>query len=366
MRLALVGLGQAAHEIQLPAFRRMPELELVAAAEPDDGLREARARQWGLPRVYKDLRRLLERERPELVSICTPPDTHADLTVEALAAGAHVLCEKPFVLSLAEADRVLAASASAGRVVAINNQYPWMPIFAAARERIHQPGFGALLFLQAWQLMYQPSRGEGGWRGRLRERTLYEFGNHVIDLICEFFETYPTRVTAHTPHPLPEEPADLIHLLTMDFSAGRSAHLLLNRLSRGQKRYLDMRLDGEASTLRLSLGGLARFRVGIATPSRRPYASLEWAGGGRCWEETGDRRWLLARNSITPFVDAMVLRVRDLLQALESGRPPSRTAEQARRILEIVFSAYLSAERGAPVSLSPPDSALASFCVRKL
>ncbi|MBI1748468.1 MAG: Gfo/Idh/MocA family oxidoreductase [Acidobacteria bacterium] len=363
MRVALVGLGNAANEIHLPAFRRLPQIELVAAAEPDDATREARRRQWRLNRVYRDLSSLLEKERPDLVSICTPPHSHAELALQALAAGAHVLCEKPFVTSLAEADRVIMAARKAGRVVAINNQYPWMPIFSEARRMIGQAGFGRLLFLQAWQLMDQPPAGEKGWRGQLPQRTLYEFGNHVIDLAGDFFAADPQRLIAHVSPMKRSYAADVLHMVTLEYPGGRLAHILLNRLSRGRKRYLEMRLEGEEATMRLSLGGIARLSVGVTPPTRRIYASLDWAAGGRCWIENGERRRVLARNSATPFIDATVLRVQDLLADLERGTAPVRAAESARKTLEIVFASYLSAARGLPVSLSPPDPELQSFSV---
>ena len=88
-----------------------------------------------------------------MVIVATPPESHAQLCVQALEAGAHVVCEKPFVSTLDEADLVLATAARVGRQVAVNHEFREMPIFRAVVDRIGTPGVGRLVFCQMWQLM---------------------------------------------------------------------------------------------------------------------------------------------------------------------------------------------------------------------
>ena len=109
MRTALVGLGLVVEQIHLPACAAIPELELVAGCDPSP-VRRSWAEKRGVPTTYPDAVMLLEREKPELVLIATPPDTHRDMCLLALKYGAHVLCEKPFVAQLQEADEVVAAA----------------------------------------------------------------------------------------------------------------------------------------------------------------------------------------------------------------------------------------------------------------
>ena len=68
------------------------------------------ARESGIPRHYTDFGQMLDLERPDIVSITTPPEFHFPMTMAALSRGIHVLCEKPFALDLAEARQMTAAA----------------------------------------------------------------------------------------------------------------------------------------------------------------------------------------------------------------------------------------------------------------
>jgi rRNA maturation RNase YbeY len=88
------------------------------------------------------LEELVVAQRPEVVIVATPPDSHAELCLAALEHGCHVVCEKPFVETLAEADRVLAAADAAGLRVAVNHEFREKPIFKALKEGIDSGDLG--------------------------------------------------------------------------------------------------------------------------------------------------------------------------------------------------------------------------------
>ena len=95
-----------------------------------------------------------------------------------------MICEKPFVADLDEADRVLAAAAAAGRQVAVNHEFREKPIFRALREQIGAPDVGRLVFCQIWQLMdLAPWDEPVAWRAAMPNRTLFEGGVHLVDLL---------------------------------------------------------------------------------------------------------------------------------------------------------------------------------------
>ena len=96
MRCAIIGLGWAADSFHLPALRGTPGVEIVAGCDTDAGRRDRFAAKTGAP-AYETAAELLERSRPDAVVVATPPESHRALCLEALAAGAHVICEKPFV-----------------------------------------------------------------------------------------------------------------------------------------------------------------------------------------------------------------------------------------------------------------------------
>src|SRR5262249_1355992 len=128
MRVAVIGLGNAGTTLHLPALAGLQGVEAVGAMDLDPARREQGKAKFGIP-VFSDFDELLSQARPDVVMVGTPPGSHADYCLRSLAAGAHVICEKPFVASLAEADRVIAAARSAKRRVALNHEFREMPIF---------------------------------------------------------------------------------------------------------------------------------------------------------------------------------------------------------------------------------------------
>ena len=113
MRAAVVGLGWAAGEFHLPALQAVDGVELVGGADPSEERRAWWAKSTDSP-AFASIEELMDSAQPELVVVGTPPDSHADLSTKALEGGAHVICEKPFVSTVEEADRVLAAATAAG------------------------------------------------------------------------------------------------------------------------------------------------------------------------------------------------------------------------------------------------------------
>jgi len=110
---AILGFGNVAEHGHVSAWRAREDVELVAVAEPDAGRRARAAALFPDAACYDDAATLLRRESVDFVDIAAPPALHAPLIVAAAAAGVHVLCEKPLVVSLAELDRVRDAIARA-------------------------------------------------------------------------------------------------------------------------------------------------------------------------------------------------------------------------------------------------------------
>ncbi|MFE7571646.1 Gfo/Idh/MocA family protein [Streptomyces sp. NPDC057539] len=114
IRAAVIGTGGIARGAHLPALRALrDEIEIVAAFDIDEEAVRAFCADGGVPRPYTDLDRMLDEQRPDLVTICTPPVFHREQTVAALLAGAWVWCEKPPCASLAEFDAIEAAERQA-------------------------------------------------------------------------------------------------------------------------------------------------------------------------------------------------------------------------------------------------------------
>src|SRR6516165_98080 len=147
-RLAVIGLGAATRHIHLPAYSRLStRLTLVGGCDTDLAARSMLQKRSSVP-VFDRPLEMIAATKPEIVAVCTPPHFHEEHSLIALEAGCHVFCEKPFTDNLAEADKVIRAAEDARRFVVINNQFPSMRIYQAAKRMIGTADFGRLLFIQ--------------------------------------------------------------------------------------------------------------------------------------------------------------------------------------------------------------------------
>ncbi len=116
LRAAVIGCGAIAYE-HLPYLTSSPDALLVGLCDRSRALAEAARNRFGAGTVYTDAEAMLAAERPDVVHVLTPPQTHDALVRQALAAGAHVVCEKPMTGTAAETAALIEAAAAAGRVL---------------------------------------------------------------------------------------------------------------------------------------------------------------------------------------------------------------------------------------------------------
>lgn len=351
MRFGFVGLGRAARLYHLPAVRTLPGAQAVGGFDPNQQQQASWRSDTGLP-TFESVDDLLTVGEPDVVVVATPPEFHADVCVQALEAGAHVICEKPFVTSSAEGDRVLAAALAAGRRVAVNHQYREKPIFTAVRDAIRAETYGRLAFCQLWQLMnLAPWDEQTAWRAGMSHRTLLEGGVHLVDLMIGFFGELPRAVQAtHSAGFHEDANADAVQLVTLEFSGGRLGQITIDRLCRGGTRYMEARADCERASLRASLGGRALVQVGMKR-AERPGFRVDLGLGGLAWAEQGLRRKVLARSPKEQDAVATVKLFGKIVPAFQADVEPPSSGREARDTIAVIEAAYESAERGERVEL---------------
>jgi predicted dehydrogenase len=358
VRFALIGLGWVARTLHLRALERVPGADLVGAYGRSADARESWARETGIP-AFETFDELVERAQPDVVVVATPPGTHADLCAQVLEAGAHVICEKPFVSTLEEADRVLAVAEASGREVMVNHSFREQRVFKAIKERIDSGAAGRLVFCQIWQLMdLAPWDEPVAWRRALANRTLFEAGIQLVDLLVTLYGTLPSGVYARDSRGFSEVEGDAIHLVTLDFPDGRLAQITLDRLCPAGTRYAELRADCEGASLRASLGGRALVQVGKKR-AERPGIRLELASEGLAWEERGSSRKRLARHPRGSLVRATADLLSGAVRAFEQGQTPPSSGREARDVLAIIEAAYRSASTGRRVELGEIERGVA-------
>ncbi len=204
MKVAIIGCGFQGR-VHLEAFRQIEDAEVVAVCDVDAARCEQVADEYGVPNRYDDYRRLLDAHELDLLTVCTMPATHRAITVDAFDAGAHVLCEKPFALSLDEAKDMVAASRAAGRLLTIGFNMRYTVNARLLHDLVAGGQVGRPLCGRAWGLA-----GEPPWWGRHYERTVSGGGSlaatavHLVDLAlwaAGFPKPLTASASAHTVFP---------------------------------------------------------------------------------------------------------------------------------------------------------------------
>lgn len=133
VRVGVIGAGMIAQAAHLPNLISLCDrFDVVALADPSEGVRTAVAARHAVPTTYADWRAMLEREPLDAVLICAPHAVHAEATLAALESGMHVFVEKPLCIDPADADRIITARERHRRVV----QVGYMKRFDPAYERM--------------------------------------------------------------------------------------------------------------------------------------------------------------------------------------------------------------------------------------
>lgn len=132
-RVGIVGSGFGG-TVHAPAFKLHPDFEVVAIASPRNA--ESVAKERGIPHAFASTEAMLAGVDLDVVSISTPPFDHHGSVLAALGAGKHVLCEKPFALSVGEAEELVAAASKSGTATAIAHEFRYCSAPAALKEMI--------------------------------------------------------------------------------------------------------------------------------------------------------------------------------------------------------------------------------------
>src|SRR5438445_3834946 len=267
IRVAILGTSFG-RLVQAPGFLRHPGFELVAIAGRDTARTERFAAELGVPKGYGDWRELLERERPELVSIVTPVYLHHDMMLAALACGAHVHCEKPTALHRWQAIAMRDAALAAGRVAGINHEFRFFPARAHAVELVRQGAIGRprrgeiLGRYPIWarhdsrpmNWLADESRG-GGILGAL--------GSHHTDCLRTFFgEPATVLASVRTDQPRRgEELATADDACTLHYEFGGGATALVDLSGAVPYRWERFEIHGEEASLRWDETGYRLWRL---------------------------------------------------------------------------------------------------------
>lgn len=333
-RVAVVGTGgiAAVHAQNLAGLG--DRVRLVAAADIDQERLDAFCDRWEVPGRHRYLETLLADARPDLVHLCTPPGLHRQQALTALGAGAHVLCEKPPALSLAEIDEIAAAQKSGGASFATVFQHRFGSGAERLRTAMASGALGRPLVAVCHTLWYRPDDYFAvPWRGKWEVEgggPTMGHGIHQFDLLLSVLGEWQeiSAVAARLARPTATED---VSCAVATFAGGAVATVVNSLLSPRETSYL--RFDFEYATVEVEhLYGYGDddWRVHPA-PGHEDAVTAAWQAGpsGR---PSGHGAQFAA-----------------VLDALEAGSPPPVTLPQSRGTLEFVAATYASAFERRPV-----------------
>jgi len=353
-RVAIFGTSFG-RNVQVPGFRSHEGFEVVAIAGRD-AVKTARiAGELGIAGAYSDWRELLEREKPDLVSIATPVVHHHPMMLGAIAAGAHVHCEKPTAMDRFEAAEMRDAALAAGRVAGINHEFRFLPARAYARALVREGAIGRPrrgTILGRYSLWATPASRGPTWLSDAAQGggILGALGSHHTDCLRTLFGE-PQRVRASVrvdqPRRGPVEPggpsgvatADDAFTMEMEFEGGVTG--LVDLSACAPYRWERFEVQGDEATLRWDESGWELWRI---APGREP-ESLAIPEAHAIERREGEPAL------VAPF-RVMVGR---LHHAIETGRPlePSFAAD-AVPVQSVLDAARESSRTGAAAQVRVP------------
>ena len=336
IRVGLIGCGRVAPR-HAQSLTQLAETRLVAVADVKPSRAEKFAREYGAD-LYTDHRVLLDRPDIDAVSICVPSGLHAQVTLDALAAGKHVLVEKPIALNLDDADRMIRSARERGLRLGVVLQNRYNSPMQQVRRLIDDRGLGRLYLGNACVRWYRPqSYYDDDWHGTVAMDggALMNQSIHHIDALQWFMG--PVRAvqayTATLAHRMEAEDAGVA---VLRFESGALGTVEGSTLTWPQNLEGSVTLFGERGSVQV--GGTALNRITL------------WKVAGQLEQEA---EILTSQRVDPPSVYGYSHRevIRDFAQALLDGRPPGTPGEEARRSLALVLAIYQAARTGREVLL---------------
>jgi predicted dehydrogenase len=329
---------------------------------------EAAARRLGWESSETEWRKLLVRDDIDLVDICTPGNTHAEIAIAALVAGKHVLCEKPLANTVAEAEAMVAAAdraAGSGVRAMVGFTYRRVPAIALARELVAEGRIGTVrhvraAYLQDW---IADEQAPLSWRldkAQAGSGALGDTGAHVVDLAQHITGELIAGVSGQLETFVKERPlagefsglrgsagtgtgpvtVDDAAVFTARLTGGGLATFEATRFARGRKNAIRLEINGSRGSLAFDFEDMnvlhyydatedtriAGFRRIVVTEPEHPYVGAWWPAGHGLGYEHG-------------FVHQVV----DLVGAIAASRQPEPSFADGLQVQRVLAAVETSA-----------------------
>jgi predicted dehydrogenase len=197
IRIGVIGCGAAAERLHLPAIERVPDVEPIWIVDVQLDRAKVLAQQYGIPNVTDDYTQVID---VDAVLIATPPYLHAPMSEFFLTQGVHVLCEKPFTTTAADAERLVAIANARNLVLAVGVFRRYYPVSALFRRVVETEWLGPVERIDAEegsQYDWGPQSAFRTERDKAGGGVLIDTGSHTIDRVLWWFGSPETSLVSY-------------------------------------------------------------------------------------------------------------------------------------------------------------------------
>jgi predicted dehydrogenase len=343
MDVGVVGCGLQGR-VHLECLRKIETARVVAVSDVNLERAEKLAAEFGVPCSYGDHREMLAGERLDLVTVCTMPNSHHEISVAALEAGANVLCEKPLALNVEEGRQMALAARAAGRLLTIGFNLRYASAVTAVREFMASGGLGRPVCARGWMLA-----DDVPWWGRHYIKAVSGGGAiaatavHMVDLLTWLGgDAVPLTATASTTRVFPRKRAAGVP------SPEDAGTYDVEDLAFGHVRFDNgywMTIEG-AWVWEEPGWDYGFCMIGDRAQARIEPLRFSGERDGALADLTGEARGEL------DWVQSTEDEIADVVRAIEERRQPLVSIEQALKTQAIVDALYASAAEGREVAVA--------------
>jgi predicted dehydrogenase len=327
--IGIIGCGGIVNYAHLPAYTAH-KLNVLACYDIDAEAARKTAAAHGIPRSYQELDELLADPAIEIVDIAVPAWEQRAIAERALAAGKHLLCQKPLAEGLDDARAIVEAGRRAGRKVAVNQQMRWSAGIAAARDLIGRGYIGTVTDAQILVSISTPWHMWPWLRESPRLDVMYH-SIHYIDSLRSILGDPEWVTSRHTKYPGQLERAETKTVTVLDYTSGLQALIAVNHHDESGDHYATFRFLGTEGVIKGTIGLLYNYPDGrpdtLACRSNRQSPEV----------------WFDVRLEGLWIPDAFIGPMASLMNAIQSGGSPMTDAADNLGTLRAVHAAYLSA-----------------------
>jgi predicted dehydrogenase len=265
LRYVILGAGGIS-QFHVSEYARQPGVSVVGFLDINPDTLKRWKERFPQAEVETNVRRLLAKTHPDLASVCTPNDVHCSLTLAALGAGCHVMCEKPMAMTLDEAESMERARRKAGKLGAINFSYRNVAAFRFAREIVRSGELGRLQRMNVRYLQsFLVSSGDFVWRNDIKRAgfgTLGDLGVHMLDGAGFVSGLAPRRVVANKQTLVPPRRDPVTHKLRkvttdtnanwlVEYEGGTIGTFETSQVIPGYGNFFHIEISGDKGLLRI-------------------------------------------------------------------------------------------------------------------